>query len=69
MHEILEYGGGVEQAIWHNQIFMWPVGVTKAVFHSSASRIRMRLYVLRRSSLVKMVAPQRCFKAAWTGGR
>ncbi len=31
---------------------LWPEGVTKAVFHSSPSCIRMRLYKLRRSNLV-----------------
>ncbi len=33
------------------------VGVTKAVFHSSPSRIWIRLYALLRSGLVKILAP------------
>ncbi len=65
MHEVLEYGGGVDKAVRHYQIF---VVATKAVFHSSPSLIRMRLYALRRSSLVKIVAPRRCSRAAGTRG-
>ena len=46
-----------------------PVGVLKAVFHSSPSRILTRWYAFLRSSFVKMVAPCRSSKAVVISGR
>ncbi len=68
MHEILEYGGGVDKAIRHNQIFIVASRFYEGGFPLVPSRIRMRLYVLRRSYFVKMVALRRCSRAAGMRG-
>lgn len=53
IHEILEYGDGVDRALWHYKIFIM-----------SPSYIRMRLNTLRMSNLVNMEAPQSCFSSS-----
>lgn len=52
----LEYHWAVAEAKWHDQIFPVTTGVLKAVFHSSPSLMRMRLYAFLRSKRLKMVA-------------
>ncbi len=54
--ERLEVGGGVRQTERHDEVLVQPSWVPNAVFHSSPSAMRTKLYAALRSSLLKIFA-------------
>lgn len=68
VHEVLECGGGIHKPIWLDPIFIVAGGCHKCSLPLIPSGIRMRLYALSRSNLVKRAAPWSCSKAAGTSG-